>query len=142
MITATSQMNPGIFAVAARTTIVQAEYGLSVTAEEDSLRAIAPSLPVTFTLLLTNTGSLTDTYDLAITSTWQVSFTTPIGPLGPAESATIMVVVHVPPEAVWGDMNISTLRFTSQENPVVFHQLDLTTLLVWYNLFMPFTVKN
>lgn len=142
VITATSQNDTEKFAVATRTTVVQAEYGLFVSAEDDTLTAIAPDTYVTYTLHLTNSGSLTDTYDLSITSTWQVSFTTPIGPLIPGEEITISVVVHVPPEAVWGDLDVASLRFTSQGNPLVFQQLDLTTQLLWYKyVFLPITVK-
>jgi murein tripeptide amidase MpaA/uncharacterized membrane protein len=142
VITATSQSDPEKFAVATRTTIVQIEYGLSVNALDDSLRAPAPATPVTYTIFVTNTGSLTDTYNLVISSTWPLSYSTPIGPLAPGESTTIYVVVNVPPEAVNGEQDIAILRFTSQANPLIFKELDLTTMLVWYNLYLPITTKQ
>jgi carboxypeptidase T len=141
LITATSQSDPGIFAVATRTTVAQAEYGLAVSVQDDSLRTTAAGTPVTYTVFLSNTGSFTDTINLTISSTWQVNFNTPIGPLGPGEGATVEVVVNVPAEAVWGDMDVARLTFTSQGNPEVFQDINLTTLLVWYNLLLPITVK-
>jgi hypothetical protein len=119
-----------------------AEYGLVVTAEQDSLMANGPGTPVTFTLQLTNTGSLTDTFDLTITANWDTDFTTPVGPLAPDESTTIYIVVHVPLEAMGGDQDIATLKFTSLANPLIFEELDLTTMLVWYNLYLPITTKQ
>jgi hypothetical protein len=141
LITATSQSDPGIFAVATRTTLVETEYGVAVSAEDDSLRGMAPDTVVTYTLYVTNTGSFSDTFDVTVTSTWQVDFNTPIGPLNPEEGIAVQVSVHIPAEAAWGEMDTATLTFTSQGNPLVSQEIKLTTLLVWYNLFLPITVK-
>lgn len=140
-ITATSQTDPDIFAVATRTTMVQAEYGLIVNALDDSLTASTPGTPVTYTLTVTNTGSLSDIYTLAVTSTWQIDFNTPIGPLDPGEGVTIQIVVHIPPEAVLGDSDIAILTFTSQGNPQVFQEVELTTFLTMNQQFLPITIK-
>jgi uncharacterized membrane protein len=141
LITATSQSDPGIFAVATRTTLVETEYGLAVSVEDDSLRGTAPGSVVTYTLYVTNTGSFSDTFDVTVTSTWQVDFITPIGPLSAGEVTVVQVSVHIPAEAAWGEMDTATLTFTSQGNPLVSQEIELTTLLVWYNLFLPITVK-
>ena len=136
-----SELPGSLDAWATLTTTAQADYSLQVTAEDDTMTASAAAMPVTFTLHLTNTGSVTDTYDLTITSTWTVEYSSPIGPLAAGESQTIFVVVQVPPDAIIGDMNVATLRFTSQADPLVSRQLDLTTLFVWYNLSLPIIVK-
>jgi uncharacterized membrane protein len=141
LITATSQSDPSIFAVATRTTLVETEYGLAVSVEDDSLRGTAPGSMVTYTLYVTNTGSFSDTFDVTVTSTWQVDIVTSIGPLNPGEVTVVQVSVHIPAEATWGDIDIATLTFTSQGNPLVSQEIELTTLLVWYNLFLPITVK-
>ena len=99
-----SELPGSLDAWATLTTTAQADYSLQVTAEDYTMTASAAAMPVTFTLHLTNTGSVTDTYDLSITSTWTVEYSSPIGPLAAGESQTIFVVVQVPSDTVKGDI--------------------------------------
>lgn len=56
-----------------------------------------PGVGVTHTLWLTNTGDVTDTFDLTVNGAWTTApLTMTVGPLGAGMSATVQIRVNVP----------------------------------------------
>jgi hypothetical protein len=95
---------------------------------------------ITYTLYLTNTGNLTDTYDLLITATWTTVSTTPVGPLATGDSAILAVVVQVPPDAAWGNSDTATVTIASQGDASQMQVLSLTTSID-YRVYLPVVEK-
>jgi uncharacterized membrane protein len=122
-------------------TIANAVYGLQITAEADSLEALASGVPLTYTLTVTNLGNITDTFNITVSSTWAFDAPLTLGPLPAGESALVTIVVYVPSQAHSGDVNLAIVTLTSQGNPIMQQMIDLTAHTAWYNLFMPMTVK-
>jgi len=70
---------------------------------------------ITYTLRLTNTGNVADTYDLSAEGNrWGLSIPRSVGPLDPNSTATVTVQVDVPVDAPEGAMDTLTLNFVSQ----------------------------
>lgn len=88
-------------------------YGLTLTPETAAQEGL-PGETVTYTLQLTNTGFVTDTYDLTISAVWTTIAPTPIGPLAPGESTTFQVLVTIPGDAVFFDADTALITATSQ----------------------------
>jgi uncharacterized membrane protein len=71
-----------------------------------------------------------------------VSYPSTIGPLAYGESATVVVLVTVPADVENGDIHVATASFSSQADPTITEDVDLTTLILWYTLFLPMAIKN
>jgi PKD repeat protein len=105
--------------------------------------------PVTYTLRITNTGSTTDTFDLDLTSAWNVTIYTPQGPLAPGQSLTLgsgeaislQLVVTIPYAMLPGASDNAALTITSQGNPARLQTVQFTTTASWQTIFLPLTVK-
>lgn len=106
-------------------------YGLTLTPETAALEGL-PGETVTYTLQLTNTGLLTDTYDLSVTAVWTTTAPATAGPLGPGESLSFQVVVTVPVTATFFDADTALLTATSQGDPGEYATASLTTSVPTY----------
>lgn len=129
-------------AEATMNTMVRSDYGMQVSVEEDTFVVRQPSIIVTYTMQLTNLGILTDTYTVNITSTWNSDYAMPIATLAPEESTQVIVMITVPADVGNGDTNLATVRFTSQGAPTLYREVVLTTKVIWFELFLPLTMKN
>ncbi len=89
-----------------------------------------PGQTVTYTHIVTNTGSYTDTFSIASSSSrgWaSVQPNTPIT-LGPGATATVKVIVTVPANAISGTVESTAVTVTSQaDNAVRVTVTDTTT---------------
>lgn len=106
------------------------EYGVAVTAEDDALSGNAGTT-VMYMLTITNTGNVTDTFDVAVSGeTWT---TTPMDTsitLGAGASGTVMVHVDIPASAANGDTDAATVTVTSQTDATASAAVTLTTTAV------------
>ncbi|MBI4770646.1 MAG: carboxypeptidase regulatory-like domain-containing protein, partial [Chloroflexi bacterium] len=108
-------------------TVVPVPYGLTLDPLSDA-KSGYPGANVTYTLTLTNTGSMADTYDVDLTgNNWSTVVPGAVGPLEPGESATVEVVVIIPPDASDGATDTAILIFTSLGDPTVWASSTLTT---------------
>ncbi len=101
-----------------------------------------PGEVLTYTLQVSNTGELEDSYNVEISATWQTSAPLTVGPILPDTSGILVVQVTIPNDAVVGEQDVAVITVTSQANPSISHQLSLTTTAFWHRMFIPITMKN
>lgn len=94
------------------------EYGV-LLAPEVSEAQVAPGASVTYTLWLTNTGTVTDTYTLNLSGgVWTgVPSAAEVGPLAPGATVMVTVDVTVPLTALSGYEDVLLLTAVSQQDP-------------------------
>ncbi|MBC7227429.1 MAG: DUF11 domain-containing protein [Thermoflexales bacterium] len=110
--------NPCGSDVVSRTVQVE-DYGLALTAETPAQSA-NPGQTVTYTLYLTNTGTLPDTFRLTKgTTTWATTLSTNTVSLAAGEAAEVKVYVTVPANAAGGAQASVRVTAQSQSDPRV-----------------------
>ncbi|HNT74255.1 MAG TPA: hypothetical protein PKH77_04450, partial [Anaerolineae bacterium] len=98
-----------------------------VTLTPDNVGSAYPGQTLTYTHQLQNIGNITDTFNLTYTSSLGYSvmlyvngvLTTVVPHLAPGETATIVVVVEIPPTAPANVLDIITITATSALDPTV-----------------------
>lgn len=111
-------------------------YGLSRSPESSVLGGEAGQ-NINHTVRFTNTGILSDTYTIVITSTWPVSLTTPLGPLtsgdnlvlNAGQSMPISIAVPLASDGQPGDSSTIALSITSQNEPLFSQQTQLISFI-------------
>lgn len=103
----------------------------AVVAGPDSAGGAASGAAVTYTLMITNSGNITDTYDLALAGqNWPVQFMpamTQTQVLPPGASETVLVQMTVPVDVAAGEMDTAVLTASSQQYPGVMDVATVTT---------------
>ncbi|MCL4263279.1 MAG: M36 family metallopeptidase [Anaerolineae bacterium] len=130
-VTATSQGDPSANDSVALTTtaVIGAVYGVSLSPDDAATGASGST--VNYTVWITNTGDVTDTYDLAITGNiWDSTPSVSSVSLNPGESTSVSVAVDIPANAGDGDMDTATVTATSTGDGTVSDSTDLTTTAV------------
>ena len=143
-ITATSQGNNAANMSSTLTTSVTAMFSFQAVPVEDTLVGHGRGTNVEFTILVTNTGNITDSYDILIEPNpngWPVDAPEEVGPLADGERTTVTITVHVPFEIAMGDHNDTVLRFISQ-GAHRGHEITLHTDTVWYSNFLPLSQRH
>ncbi len=108
---------------------------------EASNRFGEPGVQVTHTLVLSNTGSLTETFGLDYrnaTATWDVNLEQASLTLGPGQAAQVWVRVTIPEGALPGDENRFTLVAAAQSNSEVNDTVELITRVTAHRFYLPF----
>ncbi len=106
----------------------------------DQAASAEPGERVTFTHSLTNTGTLSDTYDLTYTSGqgWRAAVSPPIS-LQPGESASVTLTLTVPLTASIGISDTLVLTATSRsDGSVSAAATNLVTVVKIWRLYFPF----
>jgi hypothetical protein len=113
--TVTFSSTDGVQQALVRLTTVPILYGVTAS-DQPAPRAIDPGASVTYTLAITNAGTLTDTFVLSsIGNTWPVSISPDnLADLPPGASAQFNAVVSAPVHALPGDTDVSQLVVASQ----------------------------
>lgn len=140
-VTATSAGDPEISASATLTTTAAA-YGVEVT-PPSAHRIGAPGSTVTYTLTISNSGSVTDTFNISLSDNAWAAAAPPSVTLGAGESAEIAVIVSIPETAVHAEQDSATLTVTSLGDPSITAVSLLTTTAVAgdYEIYLPHILK-
>jgi FG-GAP-like repeat/Bacterial Ig-like domain/Kelch motif len=101
-----------------------------------------PGDVLTYTVQISNIGDFMDSYNIEISTTWQTTYPLTIGPLLPGEDGMLIVVVTIPQDAMMWDQDVAILTITSQGDPLVSHEVTLTSTAIWHRMLMPLALKN
>jgi uncharacterized repeat protein (TIGR01451 family) len=126
------------------TTTVQSATAYGLALAPDRGARVAPGAVVTYSHVLTNTGNCPDTFDLAVASSqnWATMDETSIG-LGADQTATLLVSVMVPAEAVSGTVDMAELTATSSGGGMSATVTDRTVVVDrWWHIYLPMIIKN
>ncbi len=108
------------------TTLVPPTYGVQLSADE--AQTAVPSETITYTVSITNTGDVTDTFDLAVGgNSWTTTLSVPTIELAAAEMGSFEVVVTVPAGAWAGEEDVATVTAVSQTDNAASDAVVLTS---------------
>lgn len=97
-----------------------------------------PAEVITYSLRLTNTGSLTDTYHLAMShNAWTIIFPAEAGPVAAGAGMEVTITVTIPSDAVGGTADIAALTVVSGGSGAPVDVAELTTVVFWKMLYLP-----
>ncbi|MBK8987638.1 MAG: hypothetical protein IPM39_16430 [Chloroflexi bacterium] len=113
----------------------------SVSLLDDTTRMGGPGEVVTYTLVLSNSGTLSDVYDITYASTWPIVVPTTTFSLTNGTAVLLAVVITIPPGANEGDSATAVITATSQSATAVSDSATLTTIAAFYKYFMPVIAK-
>ena len=94
-----------------------------------------------YTLTLTNTGSVTQSYALGAEAIWEVNLSVTEVVLAPGNSAAILSHVHIPVAATGGDMDSATIVAASNIGPSASASTVLSTHVA-YRVFLPILLTS
>ncbi len=103
------------------------QLGVGVDLSPDQALGGNPGQAVTYSLSVTNTGSLSETFDLSVSGVWTATLSTPSVSLVPGETAAITVTVVVPPAALAGEDDFTSVDVQSQKVPQLGDHTSLYT---------------
>jgi hypothetical protein len=137
---ATSGWDAGLYAEQGLLTRAVTDLALALSADEASKMGVAGQT-VTYTLVVSNTGGYTDTYDLSVEGNYWPVQVAPMQtlPLTPGEAQEIQVQVAIPAGAVSPNDTV-TVRATSGWDPMVYEEVDLVTVRLW-SVYLPLIRK-
>jgi uncharacterized membrane protein len=120
----------GTLMVPVTMTVEAIGYGVTVGTDDADLSGV-PGTPVVYTVWVTNTGDVQDTFDLSISdNTWPTVSSSASVTLDAGASAAVLVTVDIPAGAGDGDMDTATFTATSQADATATDSVDLTTTAV------------
>ncbi len=109
---------------------IQCDAGLELL-PPTAAQSGAPGTTVTYTLLVTNTGTCGDTFTVTVSgNAWPTNVPAEVGPLDPNEGAALDVAVDIPAGANGGDWDEATITLASQIAPTTTATSVLTTTAV------------
>ncbi len=110
-------------------TVAAQSFGVEVAAEDADLSGDAGTT-VTYTVWVTNTGNVEDTFDLTATGVWDATPSVASVTLAAGGTTSVMVTVDIPAGVEDGDMDVTTFTATSQSDASATDSVDLTTTAV------------
>jgi len=111
-ITVTATSDKGSYSIWLNTTVVPYQYGVLVTAKDNSKKA-RPGSKVNFTFAVKNTGDVQDTFTLSVDCSWAATLSKNKITLDKGESTNVVVSVKVPINATNGTRQRVTLHAKS-----------------------------
>ncbi len=104
-------------------------HGLTIAS--DSTLAGLPSATVTYTLAISNSGNITDSYHLTIEgNSWPTVLASSGISLTPSSASQVTVSVTIPSDALATDMDLAVVRATSQGDGLISATVQLTTTVL------------
>ena len=129
----------GVFTATRQFQIWEAErYDVFLPDHSDSAQ---PGEVLTFTHTLTNTGDITDTFDLTLSAGWGSLLTSTPITLAQDATSTVQVKITVPTDAISGTVKTTVITATSQLDPDVFATV-LNTITVDHVPGVAFATDN
>ena len=109
--------------------------GVNVSGETEAVGVVGQT--ITYTLQITNTGDISDTFDLTLSSSdWATTLSaTTVGPLAPGAGTSVEVYVTIGE----GSSDMVDVTVTSQFDPLVFATVTYTTST--YLVYLPVILK-
>lgn len=131
-VTATSQNNPAVTDSATDVTILPGDGKPGVDIEPDNAMATPPGEVLTYTHVVTNTGTTTDVINLSVDSSqgWGVSVSPNSTLLTAGASSDVTVIVAVPASATDGTVDVTTVTASSTISPTLTDSATDTTTVV------------
>ncbi len=87
-----------------------------------------PGSSVTYTLLLSNTGTVSHTFDVVLGAhVWPVTAPLTLGPVNAPSAVPLTLTVTIPAEALANSSEVLTLTVRAQDNPALHADATLTT---------------
>ncbi len=121
----TSHADPAISATAVLTTGV---IGLPpVVVPLTATQAGDPGQAIVYSLSVTNTNDLTDSFNVLVNSTWPVAAPQVLGPFEPYGNANLVVTVTIPVTATGGALDVASVAIASQQPGIQPVTATLTT---------------
>lgn len=105
----------------------EAAAGVALTPDEQSGKN-KPGQTISYYLTLTNEGNIVDTFDIVLSSLWQIApIAQSIGPLDMGETASITIEVAIPADALAGDVDTASITATSQQDGSIAARAEMTS---------------
>jgi PKD repeat protein len=99
-----------------------------------------PGETVVYSLRITNTGNIVDTFTFSRTvDGWPTEFSVPSMMIAPGGARSFEAMVTVPDTATDGEWETAVIRATGDEN---YQEVQLTTTSVWFRVYLPLTLKE
>ncbi len=116
----------GVFSIPVTLTISHV-HQVSLAGDEQG-RAGLPGQVVTYSLTVHNSGTITDSFDLALSGNqWNTDSVSGVGPIPLRGSESVVISVTIPATASLGSQDGVTVTLTSQADPTASSQARLTT---------------
>jgi len=129
------------------TTTANVVYGVTARPVTD-VQSDSPGVVVTYTLQVTNTGNITDTFDVVISGhAWPTTAPATVDTLAAEESANVIATVSIPANAVGGETEIAIITITSRGDDTRWAMVTLTTITEMpeplpYDVFLPVILRG
>lgn len=110
--------------------LLDSAYGVQATALAINQPVVAPDQSLTVTLAITNTGLVSDSYEIQVQpETWTVWAAAAVGPLEPLATQTIGIMLQPPSDVTIGATTTVTMTVQSQLDPATNTTAALTVLV-------------
>jgi hypothetical protein len=122
-------------------TVVEPEFGVLLSGDTEDSGEVGST--VVYSLSITNTGDVLDTFDLAAAGTWIANLSDDSLTLDAGESTIFTVSVEIPSGAANDDEDVTTVTATSQSDPTASDSSMVTTTAIVPTkyIYLPLTIK-
>jgi uncharacterized membrane protein len=102
-----------------------------------------PGQTIEYTLSLTNTSAVPDTFTLTKSgNVWVVGLPSQVGPVAAGGSVNINVTVTIPPGADPGNQDTVTVKATSQNSPSTTANATIQTIVANAGIYLPIILRD
>lgn len=122
-----------------QTTAFVSQAGVALQGETEATAVVGST--IMYSITLTNTGNVTDTFDLLLAGPWSAASSVPTATLGAGEGVALTVEVTVPLGATDGETGQTTLTAVSRLDSAVQATHVMISTAVWHKLYLPAVVK-
>ncbi len=117
-----------------------ADYGVEL-GENQNMMGLPGEL-VVYTLVLSNTGTFSDVYDITVGPTdWAVTIPTSVFTVTGGATTAVSVAVQIPPTADEGDSDTAVITAESRNDTAVEDSVTLLTMATLERIYLPIVSK-